>query len=240
MGDHGGQVDPAVLHQVEVVLDGVLSHPLELLDGEGVGPDDGQLLEVDRRVLPPTRGWRRRCRPACPARPAPAPRPRGSRAWPPCRRPRRCGRGGPWAGRRRRYAARRRTTRPGARRGLRGARGRRPPRPRRPWPLAPGPESGPPPRPRPAGRGRGGWPRWPGRARRHPKTRTLAAGPGRVAHDGVEGNRERVGQDGGLVGDVVGHREQHGGMGGQELGPGPRGVGDHPDVDARAEVAVGE
>ena len=67
-----------------------------------------------------------------------------------------------------------------------------------------------------------------------------AGGRRRVADDGVEGDREGVGEDRGLVGDAVGHRDQHGVVRRQLLGPGARGRGDDADVDARAEVALGE
>ena len=43
----------------------------------------------------------------------------------------------------------------------------------------------------------------------------------RVAHDGVEGHREGIGQHGGLVGDAVRHGDQHGIVRRQSLGPGP-------------------
>ena len=67
-----------------------------------------------------------------------------------------------------------------------------------------------------------------------------APGRRRMAHDGVERHGEGVGQDCRLVGDAVGHRDQHGVVRGQLLGPGARGRSDDADVDARAEVALGE
>ena len=50
-----GEVDPSRGGHVEVVGDGVLAHAVDLLDAEGVGAGDGELFEVDRRPLPPTR-----------------------------------------------------------------------------------------------------------------------------------------------------------------------------------------
>ena len=61
-----------------------------------------------------------------------------------------------------------------------------------------------------------------------------------MAHDGVEGDGEGVGEHGRLVRDAVGHRDQHGVVGRQLLGPGARGAGDDADVDAGAEVTLGE
>ena len=53
VGEHPGEVDAAVLHEVEVVLDAVLADALDLLDAEGVGADPADLLEVERAPLPP-------------------------------------------------------------------------------------------------------------------------------------------------------------------------------------------
>ena len=61
-----------------------------------------------------------------------------------------------------------------------------------------------------------------------------------MPHDGVEGHRERVGQHRRLVGDAVGYRDQHGVVRRQLLGPRAGGTRDDPDVDARAEVPLGE
>src|SRR5450759_2730022 len=55
MGEHAGQVDPPRHHQVEIVADGVLAHPFHFFYPESVGADDGQFLEIDRRVLTSTR-----------------------------------------------------------------------------------------------------------------------------------------------------------------------------------------
>ena len=68
----------------------------------------------------------------------------------------------------------------------------------------------------------------------------LAAGGRWVAQDGVERHRKRVGQHGRFVGDVIGHRNQHRGVCRHQLGPGPRRPGDHADVDAGADVPLGE
>ena len=61
-----------------------------------------------------------------------------------------------------------------------------------------------------------------------------------MAYDGVEGHREGIGQDSGLVGDAGGDRDQHGVVRGQLLGPGAGCARRHPDVDAGAQVALGE
>ncbi len=55
VGEHAGQVDPPGLHQIEIVTDGVLADALDLLDPEGVGAHEGELLEVDGGVLPAAR-----------------------------------------------------------------------------------------------------------------------------------------------------------------------------------------
>ena len=57
VGEHAGQVETARRREVEIVGDGVLADAVDLLDPEGVGPGDGQLFEVDGRPLPaPGRG----------------------------------------------------------------------------------------------------------------------------------------------------------------------------------------
>ena len=68
----------------------------------------------------------------------------------------------------------------------------------------------------------------------------LARGRRRVPHNGVERDREGVRQHGGLVRDAVGHRDEHGVVGRQLLGPGAGGAGDDADVHAGAQVALGE
>ena len=62
----------------------------------------------------------------------------------------------------------------------------------------------------------------------------------RVAHDGVEGDREGIGQHGGLVGDAVGDRDQHGVVRRQLLGPGARRAGDDADVHPGAQITLRE
>ena len=62
----------------------------------------------------------------------------------------------------------------------------------------------------------------------------------RVAGDRVQGHRERVGEHGHLVGNRVGHREQHAVVGRHQLGVSAGHVGRHPGVDAGFDVAVGE
>ena len=61
-----------------------------------------------------------------------------------------------------------------------------------------------------------------------------------MAHDGVEGDGEGIGEHGRLVRDPVGHRDEHGVVGRQLLGPGAGRAGDDADVHAGAEVALGE
>ena len=65
----------------------------------------------------------------------------------------------------------------------------------------------------------------------------LAARGRRVARDAVQRHRERVGEDGVLVVDRVGHREQHRRVGRHELGVAAGGVARDAGVDARADVA---
>ena len=67
-----------------------------------------------------------------------------------------------------------------------------------------------------------------------------AGGRGRVPDDGVEGDREGIGEDRGLVRDAVRHGDQHGVVCRQLLGPRTGGRGDDADVDARAQVALCE
>ena len=62
----------------------------------------------------------------------------------------------------------------------------------------------------------------------------------RRAGDGVERDRERVGEDGDLVGDVVGHGHEHAAVGREQLGEAAGGVGRVAGVDAGREVAVVE
>ena len=65
VGQHPGEVDPAGGGEVEVVLDAVLADALDLLDAEGVGADQADLLEVERAPLPSARGRGRRSSRAC-------------------------------------------------------------------------------------------------------------------------------------------------------------------------------
>jgi hypothetical protein len=62
----------------------------------------------------------------------------------------------------------------------------------------------------------------------------------RVPHNGVERDREGIGQHGGLVRDAVGNRNQHGVVRGQLFGPGAGRSRDDADVHARAEITLGE
>ena len=73
-----------------------------------------------------------------------------------------------------------------------------------------------------------------------PHTSDLAAGRRRVAGDAVERHRERVGEDGVLVVDGVGHGEEHRRVGRHQLGVAAGGVARHAGVDAGADVAGGE
>ncbi len=61
-----------------------------------------------------------------------------------------------------------------------------------------------------------------------------------IAHDGVEGHRERVGHDRRLVGDPVGHGDEHGVVRRHQLRPRPGGARHHADVDAGADLPLGE
>src|SRR5262245_3549449 len=54
VGQHAGEVDASVDHQIDVVLDAMLAHALDLLDAKGVRADPADLLEVERAPLPPT------------------------------------------------------------------------------------------------------------------------------------------------------------------------------------------
>ena len=72
----------------------------------------------------------------------------------------------------------------------------------------------------------------PGAPHEHP-----AAGRRRVAGDAVQRHRERVGEDGVLVVDGVGHREEHRGVGRHQLGVAAGGVARHAGVDAGGDVA---
>ncbi len=67
-----------------------------------------------------------------------------------------------------------------------------------------------------------------------------AAGRRRESKDGVKRDGERVGEDGRVVGDGVGHGEDHRVVDGHPFGPRAGGVGDHADVDTGPEVATGE
>src|SRR5205823_12037892 len=49
--EHLGDVDAALLDEVEIVGDAVLAAAVDLLHAEGVGPDDADFLEVQRRPL---------------------------------------------------------------------------------------------------------------------------------------------------------------------------------------------
>ena len=53
VGDERCEVETAA-HEVEVVLEGVLANPADVLDAEGVGTDDVQLLEIQRGPLEPS------------------------------------------------------------------------------------------------------------------------------------------------------------------------------------------
>src|SRR5439155_4800558 len=55
--DDGRHVDPAARHQVEVDLHRMPPPALELLDAEGIGTDDLDLLEVERRPLEALRAF---------------------------------------------------------------------------------------------------------------------------------------------------------------------------------------
>ena len=55
MGEHAREVDAPVGHEVEVVGDGVLALAVDGLDAEGVRAHPVDLLEVERRPLPPRR-----------------------------------------------------------------------------------------------------------------------------------------------------------------------------------------
>ena len=61
-----------------------------------------------------------------------------------------------------------------------------------------------------------------------------------MAHNGVEGHREGVGQHGGRVGDAVGHGDEHGVVRRQPLRPRAGRGRDDADVDPGAEVPLGE
>ncbi len=49
VGEHAGQVDPTVRHQLEEVRHCMLADAVHLLDAEGVRPHPRDLLEVERR-----------------------------------------------------------------------------------------------------------------------------------------------------------------------------------------------
>src|SRR6185312_11870226 len=49
VGEHPAEVDAAGFDQVEVVVDAVLAHAVDLLDAERVRAHPAQLLEVERR-----------------------------------------------------------------------------------------------------------------------------------------------------------------------------------------------
>src|SRR5439155_22316028 len=51
VGEHGRDVHPSLLNQVEVVGDAVLAFAVDLLEPEGVGPDEAHLFEVQRGPL---------------------------------------------------------------------------------------------------------------------------------------------------------------------------------------------
>src|SRR5436190_21261062 len=51
--EHAREVDPTGRDEIEVLLDAVLAHALDLFDAERVGPHPVDLLEVERAPLPP-------------------------------------------------------------------------------------------------------------------------------------------------------------------------------------------
>src|SRR5205085_4278164 len=51
VGEHGGHVDAALLHEVEVVGDAVLAAAVDLFHAEGVGTHDADLFEVQGSPL---------------------------------------------------------------------------------------------------------------------------------------------------------------------------------------------
>ncbi len=239
MREHRRDVEPAVADQLEVERDGVEAAPLEVLHAEGVGAGDGDLLEVDRGRLPSLgRGHAGVDEPAPLGQDAHAHleglglgdgvvddvdvpgmgHGQPVQGW--CRTaPDQAASSstswsrGSWA-----------KTASAPKRSRHGALG-----------LEAGDHADLDARVERLEDGHAGQAEGAGAVDEHPPRRGR-----RVAHDGVEGDREGIGQDGGLVGDAVGHRDQHGVVRRQLLGPGAGRAGDDADVHAGAEVALGE
>jgi hypothetical protein len=240
VGEHGAEVDAAGAHEVEVVLHPVLADAFDLLDAEGVGAHPADLLEVERAPFPATR----RVDAALDERP-----PRLEQADADLERLRLPDR-----------------VVHDVHEGREGHRqsGQRLPqhaaRPRRellddPQARLVGEDDGGPELPgqlllaleagdhgdldvgiqRPQD-GDGAAAERAGAVDDH-----LAAGGRWMAGDRVERDRERIGEDGDLVGDVVGDGEHHrAGVGGHEVGVAAGGVAGDAGVDAVADLAVGE